>query len=81
VDLHGETFGTMSALVVNAGVGTAGDVATFRRTGCKSPWTSTSSRRSSWCSRLFLYCGWASTEPLGATLGAKIVALSSITGV
>jgi len=24
---------------------------------------------------------WASTEPLGATLGAKIVALSSITGV
>jgi len=28
VGLHGRTFGSMSALVLNAGVGTAGDVAT-----------------------------------------------------
>jgi len=30
VALHGRTFGSMSALVLNAGVGTAGDVATTR---------------------------------------------------
>jgi len=54
----------------------------FRRTGCKRPWTSNLVAPFVLVqSALPLLRQWASTEPLGATLRAKIVALSSITGV
>lgn len=78
VDLHGETFGTMSALVVNAGVGTAGEVATFPThrlhktldVNLIAPFVLVQAA-------LPLLRQWAAVEPRGA----KIVALSSITGV
>jgi short-subunit dehydrogenase len=79
VELHERTFGSMSALVLNAGVGTAGDLATFpmyrmRKTvdvNLVAPVILIQAA-------LPLLRRWAETEPVA---GAKVVAMSSITGV
>jgi len=79
VGLQGRTFGSMSALVLNAGVGTAGDVATTRldrvdktlSVNFLSPLVLIQQ------SLPLLHAG-ASQDP---ERGAKIVGLSSITGV
>lgn len=78
VDLHASTYGSMTALIVNAGVGTAGTVAASKverldktlAVNFTAPFVLIKSA-------LPLLRAWASGSPDGA---AKIVAMSSITG-
>jgi len=79
VGLHGRTFGSMSALVLNAGVGTAGDVATtlLDRVDKTLSVNFLSPLVLIQQSLPLLHAG-ASQDP---ERGAKIVGLSSITGV
>ncbi len=79
VELHGEHFSSMDALVVNAGVGTGGDVATFpMRRVQKTVQVNLTSAMRLVQHALPLLRSAAAADPVR---GAKIIGLSSITGV
>jgi 3-oxoacyl-[acyl-carrier protein] reductase len=78
VALHATTYGAMSALVVGAGVGTAGPVATFKLARLdKMVEVNFTSAFVLIQEALPLLRRWADSDP---SCGAKIVSLSSITG-
>jgi 3-oxoacyl-[acyl-carrier protein] reductase len=78
VGLHETTYGTMSALVVNAGMGTAGPVASFKVGRLdKTLEVNFTSAFVLIQAALPLLRGWAESDP---ETGSKIIGLSSITG-
>jgi short-subunit dehydrogenase len=78
VALHATTYGAMSSLIVNAGMGSAGPVESFQlRRLDKTVEVNFTSAFVLIQASLPLLRGWAQADP---ELGAKIVGLSSITG-
>ncbi|MER7002822.1 SDR family oxidoreductase [Dactylosporangium sp. NPDC000555] len=78
VALHGETFGSMNALIVNAGVGTAGPVDSFRTDRLdKTVEVNFTAAFVLIQAALPLLRSAADADP---ALGAKVIAMSSITG-
>lgn len=79
VSLHSQTFGSMSALIANAGVGTAGPIETFRLDRLdKTIEVNFAAAFILLQSSIPLLRSAAAADPVH---GAKVIALSSITGV
>lgn len=79
VDLHGQTFETMNALVLNAGVGTAGPMGTFKQARLDKTFEVNFNSAFVLLQRaLPLLRAGAVSEP---EHGSRVVGISSITGV